>query len=493
MELRKYQTKSVDAIRDEIRRGNNHPLLVCPTGAGKTHIMAWIAKSCVENGHRVLCIMHRRQLVTQMVDRFQEFGIDPAIIMAGYESNLSAKCQVATCQTYNRRLQLAEKEINRFFIDASVVMIDEAHHAISKTYQKILTNYNDKIVIGVTATPHTGTGGLGVFFNVLVCETGVKSLILDGYLVPGVYYGPSKPDLEKIKTVMGDYENKGLNEVMNQPKIIGNVVDNWLKLAGGKKTMVFAVRVSHSKALRDEFIRRGVTAEHLDAHSDDETRDATLSRFRSGETQVLTNVALYTEGTDIPEIECIVVARPTKSIGLHLQILGRGARPYPGKENFLVIDHGGNVERLGFYEDEIIWGLDKTKPVYRKKSPGVKEKRLLTCEYCSTVFVGKRCPTCFKEVEDYGKKIAAMDADLVPLKKQKITKEEKRNFHRMLEWYKTQKGFKDGWVYHKYMEKFKEKPEGYRVEPMEPDDSFKRYIQHLNIKWAKSKHRQTNA
>lgn len=487
---RNYQTAAVEQIRDKLRTGKRRPLLVCPTGSGKTHILADIVAKCIENGNSVLCLMHRRQLVTQMVDRFNELGIDSGIIMAGYESNLSSKCQIATCQTYSRRLQLAEKDINKFFIDASVILIDEAHHAVSTTYQKIFSHYKEKIVIGVTATPYIGSGGLGTFFDSLVCPVSVKSLIDDGYLVPGIYYGPSKPDLARVKTVMGDWENKGLNEVMNQPKIIGNVVDNWMAIAGGKKTMVFAVRVSHSKALRDEFLKRGVSAEHLDAHSDDEARDATLSRFRSGETQVLTNVALYTEGTDIPELECIVVARPTKSIGLHLQILGRGARPYPGKENFTVIDHGGNVERLGFYEDEILWELSERECRYTKSVPRKKEKTLLTCEYCSTVFEGKRCPRCGNEIKDYGKKIAAMEADLVPLKKHSgPTAAEKLRFQRMLEWHRLEKGFKPGWVYHQYQTKFKEKPNQYQVEPLEPDDTFSRYLHHLRIKWAKSKRR----
>jgi DNA repair protein RadD len=489
MELREYQKAAVGGVRAEVRKGHKHILLVCPTGAGKTHILSDITARCLANGHKVLALMHRRGLVTQMVDRFRENDIDPAIIMAGHRPSLESMCQVATCQTYNRRMKLNEKPFNPFFIDASIVLIDEAHHALSQTYQKILSEYEDKIIIGVTATPCLSTGvGMGNYFDAIVQPVGVMELIEKKYLVPGIYYGPTKPDLEKVRTVRGDYENKGLAAVMNQPKLVGDVVDNWLKLAGGLRTMVFAVRVSHSKALRDEFLRRGVAAEHLDAHSDDDERDAALDRFRSGETQVLCNVALYTEGTDIPEIECIVVARPTKSMGMHRQILGRGARPYPKKKEFVILDHGGNTERLGFYEDDVVWSLSGKEQAYRVVEPRKKEKTLLSCEYCSTIFSGKRCPRCGKEIEDWGKKIEAMEADLVKLNgKEGPSYQDKRNFYAMLEWWRDEKGYKGGWTYHKYRERFGENPKKFRVPKMEPDTGFRNYMTHLNIRWAKSR------
>ena len=234
--------------------------------------------------------MHRRQLVTQTVERFYECGVEPGIIMSGEDCALGCMAQVGTCQTYGRRIQLADPKYNSWWIDASVVFVDEAHHALSKTYQRILKTYQDKIIIGVTATPVLGSGiGMGEFFDCIVQPVGVGELIKGGYLVPGVYYGPSAPDLSAIKTVAGDYDKKGLNNVMNQPKLVGDVVDNWIRLASDKKTMVFAVKVNHSKALTKEFIERGIAAEHLDAHAPDEKRESTLNRFRSGETQVICN------------------------------------------------------------------------------------------------------------------------------------------------------------------------------------------------------------
>jgi len=491
-ELRKYQTEAVKLVREKLIQKYKRILLVLPTGSGKTHTIGDIASKTIENGHKVLALMHRRQLVEQMVDRFADCNVYAGMIMSGMDSELSKPCQIGTIQTYSRRINLCDIEDNEFFIDASVIFIDEAHHALSKTYQKVLGLYPDKIVIGVTATPCLSSGvGMGEYFDAIVQPIGICELMEDGFLVKGEYYGPSTPDLSKIKTRMGDYEKKELGKTMNTPKLVGDVVSNWGNIAGGLQTMVFAVDVKHSKALVDEFIRYGVTAEHLDAYSEDDEREATISRFRNGDTQVICNVGLYTEGADIPEIQCIDLARPTKSLGLHLQMIGRGARPYTGKEKFIVIDHGGNVERLGFYEDDIEWGLSGKEQSYKQKKPRKKEAHLFTCEYCSTIFSGKRCPMCMHEIEDWGRKVETMDAELINLKKpkqKKYTTAEKTKWFSMLFQYGMDKGYSAGWAAHKYKERMGVWPRGKVKEGgyMEPDKEVKGWIIHGMIKYAKS-------
>jgi len=489
--LRDYQKKAVDQIRTEIQKGNRRILLVLPTGSGKSHTMGDISKKSIDKSNKILALMHRRQLVTQLMQRFEECGVNSAMIMSGEEHNLDCSAQIATCQTYTRRLKL-KKDNNKFFIDAAIVFIDEAHHALSNTYQNILSNYNDKIIIGVTATPILASGvGMGNYFDAIVQPVSIKELIDQNHLVPGVYYGPSSPDLSKIKTVVGDYEKKGLDEVVNQPRIIGDVVKNWFKIAGGLSTMVFAVNVNHSKALCKEFNDNGVTAEHLDAHSIDEEREDTLRRFRDGDTQVLLNVALFTEGTDVPEIECIVLARPTKSLGLHLQMIGRGARPNKGKDSFTVIDHGGNVNRLGYYEDEIEWLLTEKEVGFKKKEVRKKEKKIRTCEECHAQFTGPTCPQCGKTILGYGKIIEAEEAELIALskkKKKEPTTEQKRKFYGMLEYHRKEKGYSKGWTANQFKQKYKEFPKGMNNAPdQKPDKTLKNWITYQNIKYAKSK------
>jgi len=491
MELRGYQKSLVEAVRQKVIDGHKKILMVLPTGGGKSFVIGDIASRAIEKGHKVLALMHRRQLVNQLADFFRTSGVDPAIIMSGEESDLDQQAQIGTCQTYLRRLKLHPIEDNHWFHDASVVFIDEAHHTLSKTYQKILENYEDKIVIGVTATPILASGvGMGEYFDSIVSLTTVQDLIDDKHLVPSECYGPSEPDLSKLHTVAGDYNKKELNQKMNQPKIIGDVVDNWMNLVGDKQTMCFAVKVDHSKALRDEFIRRGINAEHLDAYADDEKREDTLRRFRDGDTRVITNVGLYTEGTDIPEIECIVLARPTKSLGLHLQMVGRGARPYSGKEKFIILDHGGNINRLGFYEDEIEWQLEGKEIGFKKKVARIKEKKIRNCVKCDFLHTGGKCPQCGYVIPDYGKKIEAEEAELVALKHKsgEYTMLEKRAWYGMLMYYQREKGYKEGWLAHKYKSKFNVWPRGMdAVGPIVPNAKVSNWIRYQNIKWHKRK------
>ena len=492
--LRDYQVKAVEGARQEIAKGFDRVLVVMPTGAGKTATASDIAARAVAKGHRVLCLMHRRQLVEQMKDRFADYGLDAGVIMSGVDTNLGEPIQIGTIQTYARRLQLGTPGSNPFFINASVVLIDESHHALSKIYQRILSIYKDKKIIGITATPVLSSGvGMGEYFQSMVVPVTVQELIDKGHLVPAVYWGPSSPDLTAVRITAGDYNKKDLNKVMNQPKLVGDVVQSWLKIAGGKQSMVFCVKVDHSKAVRDEFLRHGVACEHLDAHSDDDERSDVLRRFRNGDIQVLTNCALYTEGSDISEIQCVVMARPVRSAGFMLQIIGRGARPHPGKDHFIVIDHSGNVERLGFYEDDRDWDLNGRCQGDRVVRPKEKEPRkIIACEMCSFMFSGGKCPKCGHIIKRKPRLIESTDDELVQIggKEKKMSKEERRLWYGMFEYIRREKNYAKGWVAHKYREKTGVWPRGMEdIGPIAPTQEFRNWMKHLAIKFSHSKKR----
>ncbi len=493
VELREYQSNLIEKVRDSVKQGNKKVLMVLPTGGGKTHILAEIGRRVVENDQKVLALMHRRQLVQQMDERFRDYGLNPGIIMAGCNTSFESKIQIATIQTYHRRLQLCDSG-NPFFVDASVVFIDEAHRSLSRTFKEVLSEYPDKIIIGVTATPCLASGvGMGKYYDSLINGVGVDELIKQNYLVPGRYYAPSKPDLDRIRTIAGDYDKKELGKRMNQVKLIGDVFENWLKIAGGLQTIVFAVNVKHSRALCEEFKKHGISAEHLDAHSSEDRRDEVLNDLRFGNTQVVCNVGLYTEGFDYPGAGCIIIARPTKSMGLWRQMVGRGLRPYPDKKECVVIDHGGCVDRLGFVEDEVRWSLDGKKIAYQKKVVRKKEKTIMTCKECAYMFTGPRCPQCGLDVKNYGKKIKAVEAELVEIGKnrKKYTLNEKEKWWAMLEYYRRQKGYAPGWSSHKYRERIGVWPRNMNhIAPREPDQEFKNYMKYLMIKWIKSKEKQ---
>jgi len=505
MKLREYQQKTIDMIREALRLGFRRILVTLPTGAGKSIIMGHIAKACIDKGNKVLALMHRRGLVGQLGNRFESCGVTSGTIMSGVESNLSNKVQIGTNQTFSRR-RLFEKidpETGGLFKPwqhpADVVLLDEGHRSLSKSFQNTLEAYKDKVVLGFTATPVLSSGaGFCAYYEKLIQPVTVQELIDIGSLVPGVYYGLSAPDLENIKMVAGDYEKKTLGERVKDPKIIGDIVENWNRIAFGKKTLVFAVNVKHSKAIVYEFTRNGIAAEHLDAHSSDEKRDEIIKRFRVGEIQVLSNVGIFIEGTDIPEIECVCLARPTKSIGVYLQMIGRGARPFPGKENFIVLDHGKNINEHGFYEDPIEWTLAGKEISYKKPVPREKkEKYKMTCHVCSAIFTGNICPQCYTEVENYGKKIEAIGAELKRLKEDETKSTDKRKgvalrrlqpsiLIGMLKHEANRLGKSDKWIRAQYKSINDRWPKNLDVRPLPATDELKNYLKYLRIKYIKS-------
>ena len=493
VKLREYQIRAIETLRTILRSGKKRPVLVLPTGAGKSVIFGQMIANILNNGKTVLWIVHRRNLVIQMQSVLKDhFGIEAGIIMSGIESDTDQPVQLCTIQTFIRRMDLSIFDVNRFRIDADIVLIDEGHRSIAKSYSKVIEYYKDRIIIACTATPMRADGrGLGEVYDSIADIVGIKELTKDGYLVEARYFVPGHINLQGVKTAMGDYVIKDLDGKVNTTKLIGDIVQNWLKLAENRKTIVYAVNVKHSKALRDEFVKNGVAAEHLDAHSTDEERDDVFKRMANGELRVICNVALYQEGLDVPDVSCIVMARPTKSMGLYRQCLGRGLRPSPGQNDCLMLDHGNVIEEHGLLDWDIIWSLDGKKRAWSK--PKKKEvDKLKKCRVCHLIFTeGNICPDCGTELKSFGKKIRTVEAELEELDKKKIkeyTEADKRRWYGMLLWQCRKKGYSEGWVSHKYKERFKVWPRGLKnTVPIELDDEFKNWIRYQNIKWAKSK------
>jgi DNA repair protein RadD len=226
----------------------------------------------------------------------------------------------------------------------------------------------------------------------------IAELIEQKHLVPTVYYAPVEPDLKGVKTSQGDYAINELADRMNRPDLVGDIVTNWHKHGESRKTLVFCVDVAHSVHVKDEFVKAGVRAEHVDGATPKEERDAILARLASGETEVVCNCMVLTEGFDLPAIGCIVLARPTKQLGLFRQMAGRGLRPSPGKENLILIDHSGAVYRHGLLQDPIKWTLDTDKraenPTHASRSTSVFSK-LIECRQCGALRKGgEACGHC---------------------------------------------------------------------------------------------------
>jgi len=498
--LRDYQEKAILELREYISLGLKKVIMALPTGGGKSIIFGQIIANAIEKGKTILWLVHRRNLVYQMRDVLREFGIECGLIMSGNESDTKLPIQLGTIQTYQRRLDLDATYCNRFYIDADLLLIDEGHRSLSKTYTDVIALYSDKIIISCTATPmRADQRGMGEVYDSIADIAGVEELTKQGYLSPARYFAPSTPDLKGVKIAMGDYVVKQLNEKMNKTKLNGDIVENWLKHGENRQTIVFCVNVKHSIAVRDEFIKHDIAAEHLDARSNDEARDDVFRRMEDGDTKVICNVGLYQEGLDVPNVSCIIMARPTKSMGLYRQCCGRGLRVAPGKKDCLIFDHGGVIEEHGFLEDEILWSLSGKEIAWKKPEKKENEPKPAVCRVCHEIFFGlKVCPVCGTELKTFGKKVDANDLELIELKAKKksnkdMTWDDKRKLMGALIWQVQKKGYNRGWAAHSYKAYFGVWPNDPRVKnvsAIEPQGNIKNLLTHILIKKAKQYQKQ---
>ena len=394
--LRDYQVQVLAQIEKEVAAGKRRPLLVAPTGAGKTVIAgACIAKEAARGG-RVLFLAHRRELIQQASMKLYAVGIGHGIIQAGFPTRLGESVQLASIPTLHAR---AVRSTAMDMPPADLVVVDEAHHVRARSYRQILDAYPEAMILGMTATPCRGDGrGLGNAFNTLIECPSVAELQAAGYLVPTRVYAPSRPDLKGVRIRMGEYVESQLAERMNTKELVGDVVEHWHRLAERRRTVVFATGVAHSVHLRDEFRRSGVWAEHIDGSTPVEERDAILTKLAAGSVEVVCNAMVLTEGWDCPSVSCLVLARPTRHMGLYRQMVGRVLRPAPGKTDALIRDHAGAVFTHGFVEEPVQWTLAQDR---RAENPAQASRALFrapaltTCPECSAVrFEGRPCPAC---------------------------------------------------------------------------------------------------
>lgn len=303
--LRAYQQNAIITMRDKIASGKKRILLVLATGAGKTSVAAEIIRLAREKNKKTLFIAHRQELIYQAHSRFANIGVDAGIIMAGHKMN-GYDIHVASIQTL----------IRREHPPADIIFIDECHRIAGKSYRTVLENYPDAVHIGLTATPYrSDLKPLGEFFDEIVAPVTMQQLIDDGFLVQPRYFG-AKQDFSKIKIKMGDYDNKQMFEHVDKKVLYDGVVDKFKQFGYGK-TLVFCINIEHSKKTCEAFVNAGYKAIHLDCDTDTSTRKRILKEFASGEWQILSNVALFTEGFDLPAINTIIINRATKAKGLY--------------------------------------------------------------------------------------------------------------------------------------------------------------------------------
>jgi superfamily II DNA or RNA helicase len=462
MSLRPYQTDAVAEIARTITAGPKRIILVAPTGSGKTVIGADIIKSAVEAYQRVLLITHRREIIQQTSNKLNALGIRHGIILAGVSPRQLEPVQIASVQTLFQRAIRTDKMLLPI---AHVLVIDECHHCPAQTYQQIIDAYPDATLLGLTATPCRGDGrGLGGIFQTIIETPQVAELIEQGYLVKTRVYAPVNPDLKGVRTQAGDYVEAQLAARMDIPKLIGDIVTHWHKYSERRSTVCFAVNVAHSIHMRDEFVKSGVRAEHIDGGTPKAERDAALARLASGETELISNCMVLTEGWDMPEVGCCILARPTKKMGLYRQMIGRVLRPADGKPDAIILDHSGAVFRHGFAEDPVEWTLDldhrAQSPTHVARCEKGWGSRLLECSQCGAIRVaGEPCPACGFLPKRPPRDVFVAHGDLGLVQGGRAQPHaydpiERAEWHGQLAYIAQQRGYKPGWVAHQYKQKF---------------------------------------
>ena len=497
--LRDYQNDCVTAIAAAAR----HHRKICfqlPTGAGKTVILAEIVRRAEAKGRRVLFLAPRRELIYQGARTIGHMGHDVGLILAGEEMVGGFQTYVASFDTLHARCVQREKFPLPY---ADLVIVDEAHLSLAKTRRDIIDAYPNAVVIGVTATPCRGDGrGLGQLYDTLVTGPSIKWLTEQGHLVPVEYWAGKAPDLSGVKLIASDYHQQQLEAVMDDDMLVGDIIENWARIAGNKRTVVFCSGVKHSRHVTAEFQRYGVAAEHLDGHTPTLLREQILARVASGETQVLCNVFVASYGLDIPAIECAVLARPTRSLALFFQTCGRVLRPYPGKAKAIIIDHAGSVADHGFLDSEVPWTLDgneRMQALQLKANEERNEPKEINCPACQHVFrMTLTCPACGYDLGAQMEEVPTHKVDLAQIErtesndKAKANRdwltENKRQFFSELLRYSITKGYAKGWASHKYREKFGVWPNAHKGCPPADDISSatKDYIRYIQIKRAKA-------
>ena len=429
-----------------------------PTGAGKTVVFASISKSISDNKKNVLILVHRRELIDQASKKLKTTGVKHGIIAAKYKPKKN-NIQIASVQTLVRRL-----DNNDFFPD--YIIIDEAHHAAAGSWQKILDYYDNTcqaFKIGCTATPIRLDGkGLADFFDDLVLGPGVAQLIGDKYLAPyKVFAPPLKLDLDRVKTLGGDYQKKDLEKQIDSVDIIGDAVQQYKKHADGLPAIAFCISIKHATDVCNKFKDAGYKAAIVHGEMKVGDRDEAIKGLGNGKIQILTSVDVISEGTDVPDVSAAILLRPTKSEGLYLQQVGRVLRPKPGK-TAIILDHVNSTRTHGFVDDKKNWSLHSKK---KKKKKGVVVPHVETCKKCFATYKPTPvCPVCGYEAQNRERFIKQEEGELEELKRKETEDKQKQTLIRSartlqeLEQVAQILGYKKGWAYKMHQSRTKKQP-----------------------------------
>lgn len=440
MELRPYQAALLADTRRALKV-HRRVLVQLPTGGGKTVIAATMMAGAAARGLRAWFVVHRRELVEQTAATVERSGAPYGFCATGFPVKYRQPVTICAVQTLVRRVDRLPPP--------DLIIWDEAHHCAAGTWARVRDAHPHAYHVGLTATPERLDGkGLSAAFAALVPGPSTAWLIEQGYLAEPRIWSHPGPSLDSVRMRGADYDPAALAAVMDAPHLLGDAVEHYQRICPDAQAVAFCVSVAHAMHTRDAFRAAGVAAEELDGTAKPARRKAVVAAFRRGEISVLTSVDLFGEGFDLPELACAILLRPTASLGLYMQQVGRALRAAPGKTHAIILDHAGNVARHGPPDQERQWSL-----AGRRKARGGGGVPTKVCPQCfGTVHAGSaRCVYCDHPFAGAPREIDERDGDLVEidriaLRQARKVEVAKATDRQALEAIARERGYKPGWV-----------------------------------------------
>lgn len=477
--LRPHQHKAMAQLKSSFLAGNRRTVVQLPTGAGKTRLAAEIVNGALAKGNRVAFTVPAISLVDQTIEAFESEGIESiGVMQASHDrTHYGAPVQICSVQTLGRR----------FLPEVDLVIVDECHQ-MHKIIPKWMEECPNVRFVGLSATPWAR--GMAEYWEDLIVPVRMQELIDEKYLSPFRVFTPSHPDLSGVQTVAGDYHEGQLADVMSEATLVADIVHTWLKRANWQPTLVFAVDRAHAAKLQGEFAAAGVKMGYCDANVDLVERKILFDQMARGDIAGIVNIGTLTTGVDA-DVRCVVLARPTKSEMLFVQMIGRALRTAPGKTEALILDHADNHARMGFvteiHHPTLLKGKERNQTRKEKGEPMPKE-----CSSCGTLKPPKvrECPSC-GFVPERQSEIEVEDGELVELTKspRQASMVDKREFYAQVLWVARSRGRSPGWAAHTYRDKFGVWPIGEvkRAAPMPASPEVLSFVKSKDIRFAKSR------
>jgi superfamily II DNA or RNA helicase len=438
--LRDYQTTAIRRVYASLRE-HNSVMLQMPTAAGKTHVAMEIIRHGLKHGKRIGFCVDRITLLDQTLDKFVEAGFQIGVFQGNHPMfNVAAPVQVISLQTLARRDRGRWPAVDLFIIDEA--------HVNYEIVKRLMDTWDGLKYIGLSATPFTR--GLGLVWDDLVVATTTAELIERGYLANYDAYAPSQPDLTGVRRSGADFATPDLEERMNV--LTGDIVSHYVKHGDNGKALYFTPTVAYAQSLALEFQAQGVAADHVSGYDTDTRRLEVMQKYQDGEIQVMTNCEVLTKGFDQPDIMVGGLCRPTRSLSLHIQMCGRFLREWQGKRK-LILDHAGNIERLGFPDDPLPDTLDMGEPNVNSDTRDRDEPMPWNCPKChSLVPSGTHiCPVCGHAAQ----RPSGVQIEAGVLQKiERTGHSQKQAVFAMLNQIRNENGYKQGWVANQYKEIF---------------------------------------